>query len=67
MFLLHNMSLYLYIYVMMLLITIRINNKRSLFYLYFYAAKLKYVEFRNNFVIYLDNILFINQYINNFH
>jgi len=32
-----------------------------------YADKLKYVEFINNFVIYIDNILFINQYINNFH
>ena len=31
-----------------------------------YARKLKYVELKNNFVICLDNFLFINQYINNF-
>jgi len=41
-----------------------------------YAGKQKYVEFiddfffflkQDNFGICLDNILFINQYINNFH
>ena len=32
-----------------------------------YAGELKYVEFIDNFVISLDNVLFINQYINNFH
>ena len=58
---------HLYIYVMMLLITIRITINDHYFILILYSSKLKYVEFENNFVICLDNILFINQYINNFH
>ena len=52
---------------MMLLITIRITINDHYFILILYSSKLKYVEFENNFVICLDNILFINQYINNFH